>query len=66
MIVEMLSQTSHELRTPLAVIRGSISLVLHRWDALGEEERRELLAMASMKADELIAVVSRLESTRDT
>lgn len=38
-----LAATSHELRTPLTVLRGFADTLLRHWDALSDDQRRELV-----------------------
>jgi PAS domain S-box-containing protein len=48
---EFLAMTAHELRTPIGIIGGSAETLSRHWDALGDEDRSELLgAMTSSSA----------------
>ncbi len=56
---KLLATVSHELRTPLTSVVGFLHEVLHRTD-IGYAEERELLALASVQADELSSIVEDL------
>ena len=68
--VEVISTVSHELRSPLTSVKGYTSLLLNRWDRLGEEQKRMMLEQVHHDADRVTRLVtelldiSRLESGR--
>lgn len=57
-----LAVTGHELRTPATVIKGYATMLADRWDALGEDDRREAAEVLAQRADELAKLVDRLLS----
>jgi signal transduction histidine kinase len=68
--VEVVSTVSHELRSPLTSVKGYTSLLLNRWDRLGEDQKRMMLEQVHHDADRVTRLVtelldiSRLESGR--
>jgi PAS domain S-box-containing protein len=68
--MEVISTVSHELRSPLTSVKGYTSLLLNRWDRLGEEQKRMMLEQVHHDADRVTRLVtelldiSRLESGR--
>jgi signal transduction histidine kinase len=68
--IEVISTVSHELRSPLTSVKGYTSLLLNRWDRLGEEQKRMMLEQVHHDADRVTRLVtelldiSRLESGR--
>lgn len=40
----------------LTVVKGCLATVLHFWDRLGDNERRELLDVALEKTDQLVTM----------
>ncbi|MGI8985032.1 MAG: ATP-binding protein [Acidimicrobiales bacterium] len=68
--IEVISTVSHELRSPLTSVKGYTSLLLNRWDRLGEEQKRVMLEQVHHDADRVTRLVtelldiSRLESGR--
>jgi signal transduction histidine kinase len=67
---DFLSMVSHEIRTPLTAIEGLGVTLENSWDALSEEERRELLARMNANSATLHDIItslldfSRLEAGR--
>jgi len=57
---EFLGVVSHELRTPLTAVKGFVDTVLHHWDRLPDDRRRDLLAKASGNADDLNRLIGQL------
>ncbi len=55
-----LATSSHELRTPLTAIKGYVTLLTRRWDALAEPARREALATVDRQTDALIDLTEHL------
>ena len=41
--IEIVSTVSHELRAPLTSVKGYTSLLINRWDRLGDDEKRMML-----------------------
>lgn len=68
--MEVISTVSHELRAPLTSVRGYTSLLLNRWDRLGDEQKRSMLEQVNHDAARVTRLVtelldiSRLESGR--
>lgn len=69
-VVETVSTVSHELRSPLTSVKGYTSLLLSRWDRLGDDDKKQMLAQIHHDADRVTRLVtelldiSRLESGR--
>lgn len=65
-----LAMASHELRTPLTAIGGFSSTMLHRWDAMADEDKIQYLGIIDGQAARLtrlvddLLVLSRIESGR--
>jgi signal transduction histidine kinase len=61
---------SHEIRSPLTSVRGYTSLLLNRWERLGDEQKRSMLEQVHHDAGRVTRLVtelldiSRLESGR--
>ncbi|MDQ4133293.1 MAG: ATP-binding protein [Actinomycetota bacterium] len=68
--IEVISTVSHEIRSPLTSVRGYTSLLLNRWERLGEEQKRSMLEQVHHDATRVTRLVtelldiSRLESGR--
>ncbi len=68
--MEVISTVSHELRAPLTSVRGYTSLLLNRWDRLGDDQKRSMLEQVNHDAARVTRLVtelldiSRLESGR--
>jgi signal transduction histidine kinase len=57
---DFLSMVSHEIRTPLTAIEGLGLTLEDSWDALGEGERRELLARMNANSATLHGIITSL------
>jgi signal transduction histidine kinase len=57
---DFLSMVSHEIRTPLTAIEGLGLTLEDSWDALGEGERRELLARMNANSATLHSIITSL------
>jgi signal transduction histidine kinase len=55
-----LATASHELRTPLTVLRGYGETLLHHWDALSEERRKEIVATILGRTEAMTGLVEQL------
>jgi signal transduction histidine kinase len=55
-----LAVAGHELRTPVTVVKGYASMLAHRWESLGEPDRRAAAGVLNQRADELARLVDRL------
>ncbi|HUF33135.1 MAG TPA: ATP-binding protein [Acidimicrobiales bacterium] len=70
--IEIISTVSHELRSPLTSVKGYTSLLLNRWDRLGDEQKLMMLGQVNHDADRVTRLVtelldiSRLETGRLT
>jgi PAS domain S-box-containing protein len=68
--LEVISTVSHELRAPLTSVKGFTSLLLNRWERLGDEQKRTMLEQVHHDADLVTRLInelldiSRLESGR--
>ncbi|HEX2119744.1 MAG TPA: ATP-binding protein [Acidimicrobiales bacterium] len=68
--MEVISTVSHELRSPLTSVKGYTSLLINRWERLGEDQKRMMLEQVHHDADRVTRLVtelldiSRLESGR--
>ena len=68
--IEIVSTVSHELRSPLTSVKGYTSLLLNRWERLGDEQKKMMLEQVHHDADRVTRLVtelldiSRLESGR--
>jgi PAS domain S-box-containing protein len=54
------AMTGHELKTPLTVISGFAATLLHRWDELDEDRRREALEAIVRRSESLGALIDQL------
>jgi len=61
-LTALIAKISHELRTPLTAVIGLLGALNDEGMALGEEERRELLAMAEREAERLQRLIENLYS----
>jgi signal transduction histidine kinase len=65
---EFVGIVAHDLRSPMTIITGYVDTVLQRWDVLGDEQKQQLLGVASRHTKRLAAFVgdvlqvSRMES----
>ncbi len=70
--MEVISTVSHELRSPLTSVKGYTSLLLSRWDKLGDAQKKLMLGQVQHDADRVTRLVgelldiSRLETGRLT
>ncbi|HEX2575455.1 MAG TPA: PAS domain-containing sensor histidine kinase [Aquihabitans sp.] len=68
--VAVVAAVGHELRSPLTSIRGYTSLLLNRWDRLGDDDKRMMLGQINHDAERVTRLInelleiSRLESGR--
>ncbi len=70
--IEVISTVSHELRSPLTSVKGYTSLLLNRWEKLGDAQKQVMLGQVQHDADRVTRLVqelldiSRLETGRLT
>ena len=57
---DFLAMTNHELRTPLTTILGYATLLVHRWDELPEERKRESAEWIAHEGKRLLLLVEDL------
>lgn len=68
--IRVVSTVSHELRSPLTSVRGYTSLLLKRWEAVDDEDRKMMLQQIDRDARRISRMIgelldiSRLESGR--
>lgn len=58
--IEVVSTVSHELRSPLTSVKGFTSLMLNRWDRLGDDQKRQMVEQVHVDADRVTRLVTEL------
>ena len=58
--IEVISTVSHELRSPLTSVKGYTSLLLNKWDRLGDEQKKMMLGQVHHDADRVTRLVTEL------
>jgi len=58
--IEVVSTVSHELRSPLTSVKGYTSLLLNRWDRLGDDQKRMMLEQVNHDADRVTRLITEL------
>jgi len=58
--IEVISTVSHELRSPLTSVKGYTSLLLNRWERLGEAQKLMMLEQVQHDADRVTRLVAEL------
>jgi signal transduction histidine kinase len=58
--IEVVSTVSHELRSPLTSVKGYTSLLLNKWDRLGEDQKKMMLGQVHHDADRVTRLVTEL------
>lgn len=61
---DLVAIVSHELRTPLAGVYGSAQTLLVRYDDLGDDTRKQLLAMLVEQSERLTRLLDQILLTR--
>lgn len=59
---DLVSTAAHELRTPTTIIRGVAELLDNRWDAVTDEQRRQLVSRVTHHVGALEHVLDQLAS----
>ena len=58
--IEIVSTVSHELRSPLTSVKGYTSLLLNRWERLGDDQKKMMLTQVHHDADRVTRLVTEL------
>ena len=58
--IAIVSTVSHELRSPLTSVKGYTSLMINRWDRLGDEQKKMMLEQVHTDADRVTRLVTEL------
>jgi signal transduction histidine kinase len=58
--IEVISTVSHELRSPLTSVKGYTSLLLNKWDRLGDDQKKMMLGQVHHDADRVTRLVTEL------
>ncbi len=58
--IEIVSTVSHELRSPLTSVKGYTSLLMNRWDRLGDDQKRMMLEQVNHDADRVTRLITEL------
>lgn len=59
-VTAVISTVGHELRSPLTSVKGYVSIVLNRWDRLGDAEKRTMLEQVHRDADRIVRLIDEL------
>lgn len=57
---EVVATVSHELRSPLTSVKGYTSLLLNRWDRIGDDQKRLMLEQVHHDADRVTRLITEL------
>jgi len=57
---EVVSTVSHELRSPLTSIKGYTSLLLNRWERIGDDDKQLMLRQVHDDADRVTRLITEL------
>jgi len=58
--IAIVSAVGHELRSPLTSIRGYTSLLLNRWDRIGDDDKKMMLGQISHDAERVTRLINEL------
>jgi PAS domain S-box-containing protein len=57
---QVVSTVSHELRSPLTSVKGYTSLLLSRWDRIGDDDKKMMLEQVNRDADRVTRLITEL------
>ncbi|HZT64829.1 MAG TPA: ATP-binding protein [Acidimicrobiales bacterium] len=57
---EVVSTVSHELRSPLTSVKGYTTLLLNRWERIGDDDKRMMLEQIHHDADRVTRLITEL------
>lgn len=58
--IAVVAAVGHELRSPLTSIRGYTSLLLNRWDRIGDDDKRMMLGQINHDAERVTRLINEL------
>ena len=58
--IAVVSAVGHELRSPLTSIRGYTSLLLNRWDRIGDDDKKMMLTQINHDAERVTRLINEL------
>src|SRR6476620_4774782 len=58
--IAVVSAVGHELRSPLTSIRGYTSLLLNRWDRIGDDDKKLMLGQINHDAERVTRLINEL------
>jgi signal transduction histidine kinase len=58
--IAIVAAVGHELRSPLTSIRGYTSLLLNRWDRIGDDDKKLMLGQISHDAERVTRLINEL------
>lgn len=58
--IAVVSAVGHELRSPLTSIRGYTSLLMNRWDRLGDDDKKRMIGQINHDAERVTRLINEL------